>query len=85
VNKGTKKKDVGYEEPIERILVSAKRAAQMVGVSTAFFYRLHDQGKVPLPRKLGRRNLWSVEELKAWDRAGCPTRAEWQQSYFASA
>ncbi|MBA7632256.1 hypothetical protein ES703_39799 [subsurface metagenome] len=70
---------------IDRILVSAKQAAEMLGVSPAFFYRLHNAGKVPLPRKLGRRSLWSVHELKAWDRAGCPPRVQWQQIYSESA
>jgi len=69
----------------EQILVPAKQAAKMLGISMAFFYRLHNAGKVPLPRKLGRRSLWSVQELKAWDRAGCPPRAQWLQIFSASA
>ena len=63
---------------MDSLLLSAKEAAKILGVSPAFFYSLHNSGKVPLPRRLGRRRLWSVQELKDWIAAGCPGRAEWQ-------
>lgn len=50
----------------------------MLSISLSHFMTLHNSGKVPLPRKLGKRNLWSAKELQDWINAGCPKRAEWQ-------
>lgn len=63
---------------MDRLLISAKEAAKMLSISLAFFYSQHNSGKIPAPRKLGRRSLWSVQELKDWDKAGCPERIKWQ-------
>lgn len=64
---------------VETLLISAKEAAKMLGISQAFFYRLHDAGKVPLPRKLGRRSLWSIQELKDWIAIDCPPLEGWNK------
>jgi len=66
-------------EDSTKILISAKETAKRLSISLGFFYSLHNAGKVPLPRKLGRRTLWSVQELKDWIDAGCPTRVKWQE------
>jgi len=67
------------ENNLNPLLLPAREAAKLLNISLAFFYSLHNTGKVPLPRKLGRRTLWSVQELKDWIAAACPGRAEWQR------
>ncbi|MHC4637812.1 MAG: helix-turn-helix transcriptional regulator [Planctomycetota bacterium] len=62
-----------------RLLVSAATVSQMLGVSRATLYAWHSSGRLgPLPMPgLGRRSLWSREELENWVRAGCPSREKW--------
>ena len=60
------------------LLLDAKAAAGLCGVSRSHFLALHSAGKVPLPVRLGRRTLWRAGELAAWTEAGCPARDRWQ-------
>lgn len=66
-------------EACDKLLLSANEAAQLLGISRSALYALHSSGRVPLPLKLGRRSLWSFEELRAWVSAGCPSREKWVQ------
>lgn len=59
------------------MLVDARRAAALCSISARFWSQLNVAGKVPEPRKLGRRSLWSVSELDDWIAAGCPERGQW--------
>jgi predicted DNA-binding transcriptional regulator AlpA len=61
----------------ERMLVDAKRAAGMLGVSRAHFYRMHKRGLLPLPVRLGGSVRWRTDELRVWVAAGMPSRAKW--------
>ena len=65
---------------IDVILVSSGEASRLLGMSRRSFERIDSNGKLGLlpVRVLDGRPLWSVEELRAWVRAGCPTRAQWQ-------
>ena len=54
----------------EPLAVDDRGAAALVGVSRAHWRRLAAAGRVPAPFRLGRRTLWSVERLRAWDRDG---------------
>lgn len=60
------------------LLLDARAAAKLCGVSRSHFLALHSAGKVPLPVRLGRRTLWRGAELAAWIDAGCPARDRWQ-------
>ena len=60
-------------------LVDARMAAEVCGVSARFWHQLNASGKVPKPLKLGRRCLWSLEELDRWIRGGCPERGRWDE------
>ena len=64
--------------PAAPLLVDAREAARLCGVSRSTFWALHSAGKVPLPVHLGRRTLWRVSELAAWTEAGAPPRDRWQ-------
>lgn len=64
----------------ERLALTAKDAAALVGVSRSFWWKLHAAGKVPLPIYLGSKApRWRVEELRAWLAAGAPDRQTWQR------
>lgn len=59
---------------LEPLMVGREQAAALCGVGTTLWDELTDAGKNPTPRRLGRRLLWSREELETWCRAGCPNR-----------
>lgn len=59
-------------------LVNARDAAHILGISPTFLEQLDASGRLgPQALRLGRRRLWSVEELRSWVRAGLPQREEW--------
>ena len=60
------------------LLLDAKAAAKVCGVSRSHFLAMHSAGKVPLPVRLGRRTLWRADELADWISAGCPARDRWE-------
>lgn len=60
------------------LLLSASDAASLLSIGRSHFYAMHSSGRLgPLPRRLGRRTLWSAEELSEWVQAGCPSREQW--------
>jgi predicted DNA-binding transcriptional regulator AlpA len=64
----------------DRLAVSAKDAAELLGISRAQFWKLHSAGKIPLPIYLGTKApRWLVDELHAWTAARAPDRQTWQR------
>ena len=61
----------------DRLLVDSTEAARLCGISRTMWWSLHSSGRVPAPVRLGRRTLWSVDELRGWIAAGCPARERW--------
>jgi excisionase family DNA binding protein len=67
-------------EVLGPLLLTVREAAALIGVSRATFWKLHSQGRVPLPLRLGGRVVrWRKGEVEAWVKAGCPARDKWQQ------
>jgi len=64
---------------IQELAADAKGAARLIGVSERLWRRLHAEGKVPRPIRLGKRVLWSVAELERWLAAGGPDRERWER------
>jgi len=62
---------------MESLLVDSTEASRLCGISRTMWWSLHSAGRVPMPVRLGRRTLWSVEELRGWIAAGCPPRERW--------
>lgn len=60
------------------ILVDAKRAAELLGISRSMLHKLKATGRLPRPVRLGHRVLWRVRELEDWVYAGCPTMERWE-------
>lgn len=60
------------------LLLGAEAAAELIGISESTLWKLHSQGRIPNPMRLGGRVVrWRREELEAWVRAGCPPRERW--------
>lgn len=66
------------ESPVSPLLLDARAAAKICGVSRSHFLAMHSAGRIPLPVRLGRRVLWRAAELTVWIEAGCPSRDRWQ-------
>lgn len=65
--------------PPERIAVSAKQLATMLGLSLRTIRTMDAAGKLPRPVKLGARSVrWRVRDIDDWLAAGCPGRAQWE-------
>lgn len=62
------------------LLLDAKDAARLCGVSARTWWSLHAAGRCPLPVRLNRRTLWRRDELAAWIAAGCPARDRWENT-----
>ncbi|MGA2093103.1 MAG: helix-turn-helix domain-containing protein [Sedimentisphaerales bacterium] len=67
------------EHTTSKILLSADDAAAALSVSRAHLYSMHAAGQIPQPVRIGKRTLWSADELRAWALAGGPSREKWQQ------
>ncbi len=61
----------------ETILIDAKGAATLCGMSRSAWYKLVSSGKAPRSVKLGALARWRRSELEGWIAAGCPTREKW--------
>ncbi|HEV3256445.1 MAG TPA: helix-turn-helix domain-containing protein [Gemmataceae bacterium] len=61
-----------------RLLLTAREAAALCGVSLASWRRHAGAGKVPAPGQLGGHVLWRYAELVEFIAAGCPDRRAWE-------
>ncbi len=69
----------------QRLLVPAKEAAAMCGMSSRTWWRKDAAGDVPAPVRVGGSSTkrWRVDELGRWCESGCPPRARWEQIMLA--
>lgn len=67
------------------LLVDAREAARLCGLSRSTFYALHKVGKTPAAVKLLGCTRWRRDELAAWITAGCPARDRWERMRGARA
>lgn len=59
----------------ERILLDTTGAAKALSISERHFCSLERSGRIGvMPVRLGKCVRWSSDELRAWARAGCPSR-----------
>jgi predicted DNA-binding transcriptional regulator AlpA len=60
------------------LLLSARQAAQLCGVSAATWHHMIAAGRAPAPVRLSPGCVrWRRTELVAWIEAGCPDRRAW--------
>jgi prophage regulatory protein len=55
------------------LLIPDQNGARLVPVSKTTIYRMISAGTFPAPNKLGRRSVWSAEDIDHW-------RENWLQS-----
>lgn len=68
---------------IEPELLKVDGVAMLLSKTPSAVWKLHERGRMPAPRKLGRSIDWSRSELLAWGRVGCPCRETWKQRYLS--
>ena len=62
----------------DKLLLTAKEAAELCGKSLRTWRTWDSAGHIPRPVRIGRSTLWRLEELREWVASGCPRRAEWE-------
>ena len=55
---------------IRGLLQSDQSGARVLPVSKAALYRMIAEGRFPKPRRLGKRSVWTTEDVNQW-------RAQW--------
>ncbi len=61
-----------------RLAISADEMAELLGISRAHVWRLHSQGRIPRPVRLGRAVRWDRATIERWLAVGAPTRERWE-------
>lgn len=64
--------------PVCPLLVSAKTAAVLCGVSRSTWLGWDSAGFCPRRIQISGRVLWATEDLKLWTRWGCPGREDFE-------
>lgn len=64
-------------QTIEPLLLRAEQAARLLGISRSAFYSKVSAGLIPPAVYIGESPRWSVESLRAWVAAGCPSAEQW--------
>jgi predicted DNA-binding transcriptional regulator AlpA len=60
------------------LLLSARKLAEMLDISTATLWRLRSAGKLPRPLRLGSSLRWRAEEVRQWVETGMPDLMRWE-------
>lgn len=64
---------------IEPLGVDAKGIPTVLPIARSTWLKWQSAGLIPRPRRIGRRVLWDVAELRAWFAAGAPSREAWDE------
>lgn len=59
-----------------KLLLSAKEAAALCGISVRQWWRWNAVGRVPEPVRIGATKRWRSIDLERWIAAGCPARLQ---------
>ena len=57
------------------LLIDVATVANKLSLSERSVWEYAKTGRMPGPRHVGRRRLWSVSEIEQWIAAGCPAAA----------
>jgi predicted DNA-binding transcriptional regulator AlpA len=67
------------------LLVAARQAAALCGVSVATWHRMNAARRCPAPLRLAAACVrWRAAELENWILAGCPSREMWEATENAA-
>ena len=61
-----------------QLTYSVSNLAEGFTVSERTIHNMDSRGLLPRPLLSIRRKLWSVDEIQAWLRCGCPDRRKWE-------
>jgi len=65
----------------DRIALSGRELASVLGISSQHIYRLRKEGKLPKGVRIGRRTIrWPTDEIRHWLIAGAPDEETWERS-----
>ena len=66
--------------PLLELVVGPKQLAQLLRISPRELQRLRNRGLVPAPDLSVSRRIqrWSLDNVRAWLGAGCPTEEIWR-------
>jgi predicted DNA-binding transcriptional regulator AlpA len=64
--------------PDQALLLAARDAARLCGVSERTWRTWDAGGRVPRAVEIGRSKFWRRRELEEWIGQGCPDRHAWQ-------
>jgi predicted DNA-binding transcriptional regulator AlpA len=72
------------DTPLSPLLLAARQAAALCGVSVATWHRWAAAGRCPAPLRPSPGVVrWRAAELRQWTEAGCPPRREWEALWAA--
>ena len=63
------------DETGQPLLITARKLAQLLGVSTRTLWRLRSAGRLPEPMRLGGAVRWRFDEVREWIAGGCQRTA----------
>ena len=66
------------DDDAKPLLLTAFQAAEMFGAGLRTWRTWQATGRIPQPIRIGRKNFWRSQELRAWVAAGCPDREKWE-------
>jgi hypothetical protein len=65
------------------LVVDAKGLARLLDGSLRWIRSLDSSRKLPAPRRISGRVVWSVDEIQRWIEAGTPSRQVWEARHAA--
>lgn len=64
---------------LKPLLLSAKDASAICGVSRATWWSMDSAGHIPRKLHIGKRCLWRTSDLELWVEWGLPARQEFER------
>ena len=74
---------IKHVDATERLALSAREVAELLGVSQRHVWKLMASGRIPKPFRLGRAVRWNYALLRRWCDAGCPSVDQFEASCAA--
>lgn len=71
--------------PVEPLLLRAKQAAKLCGLSVSTWHEYRAGGRIPPSIKIGKARLWRLDILRRWVGWNCPTIDKFNQLLAAEA
>jgi predicted DNA-binding transcriptional regulator AlpA len=65
-------------DDVPKLLVGRPNLRRMLDMSDRTFRRKYSAGLIPRPIKISGSARWSVDEIRQWCAAGCPSRQVWE-------